>query len=166
MALIPAGYFNAVVAFGEIDSNEASGFIATGAGFLYGHPLDLDPADGERFYRTYLVTNRHVVEGAKDLAVRFNRTPGSDPEIIALPLLAGDGYVQWAVHPDGADVAVVGVSVSALNSMNLEFQVVPGDDNALSREQVRSLGLGEGNGVFVLGFPLGLEPLTKWFANP
>ena len=65
MALIPAGYLNAVVSLGTL----AESFHHAGTGFLYAHPLP--SRQGRTPYRGFLVTNRHVVaDGITH--VRFN----------------------------------------------------------------------------------------------
>ena len=153
MALIPPEYLNTVVALGNQSENDSIQYTATG--FLYGHPIGVDPSDGRQWYRTFLVTNRHVVEGANELVSRFNRPVEMPSKTYQIPLLASDGTRKWTVHPGGADIAVVPVSTRILNNQGIEFEVFQGDQHALSREKARNVGISEGDGVFILGFPLG-----------
>ena len=154
MALIPPQYLNTVVALGNSRDDGSADFNATG--FLYGHPAGLDPSDGQQWFRVFLVTNRHVIESADRFVARFDRSMTAESQIVPLPLTAPDGSALWTLHPDEADVAVIPIATSVLKEQSIEFAVFQRDRNALSREQAREGGLGEGNGVFVLGFPLGL----------
>ena len=154
MALIPPEYLNAVVAIGELTNNEPVEF--TGTGFLYGHPIGLDPSDGRQWFTVFLVTNRHVVESADGLVGRFNRSMNAEPQIVPLPVKAPDGSPLWTLHPNGEDVAVIPINTEALREQQIEFAVFQREENSLSRNQALEAGIGEGDGVFVLGFPLGL----------
>ena len=148
MALLPPSHLDAVVALGIPDSNGSIQYTATG--FLYGHPVG---ESGEE-YRIFLITNRHVVENIDILKARFNRPIGSDSEIYDIPLRGNDGSVLWTEHPS-SDVAVVQISPKKLKEDGIKFAWIPGD-RQLALEQARELQISEGDGVFVLGFPLGL----------
>ena len=161
MALFPPKYLDTVVALGQRDSSGELKFTATG--FLYGRPGDVDPSDGERWYQAFLVTNRHVVEGTDRLVARLNGPPGSAPEEFDLPPLAGANGATWTLHPRDADVAVITVSAPFLSDHNLQFRAFLGDENTISRSGASELGVGEGTGVFILGFPMGLVDADRNF---
>ena len=131
-------------------------FKAAGTGFLYGHPAGIDPADGQQWFRVFLVTNHHVIKSADSIVARFNLSANPASRLIPLSVPHGNSLTRWTVHPDGADVAVIPISASALEKEGIEFAVFQRDSNILFRQQVREYGIGEGNGVFALGFPLGL----------
>ena len=154
MALIPPEYLNAVVALGELTNNEPVEF--TGTGFLYGHPVGSDPSDGQIWFKVFLVTNHHVVDGAVGLVARFNRSMNTESQLVPLPLTAPDGSALWTLHPNGEDVAVIPINTRELSEQRIEFAVFQREKNGLSRAQALEAGIGEGDGVFVLGFPLGL----------
>ena len=100
MALIPTGYLKAVVSLGV--SNE-DGFAHHGTGFLYGHPIS---KEGNRTrYRSFLVTNKHVVDGGIS-HIRFNRVTDESLEIHPIASVATG---NWAVHSGGADLALTEV---------------------------------------------------------
>ena len=147
-ALLPPAYLDAVVALGIPASNGSIQYKATG--FLYGHPVG--ESGGE--YRIFLITNRHVVEHIDMLKARFNRPMGSDSKIYDVPLRGNDGSMLWTGHPS-SDVAAVLISPKQLEKDGIKFTWIPGD-RQLDFEQARELQISEGDGIFVLGFPLGL----------
>ena len=151
MTLIPPSYFNAIVAIGEETDN---GFRCGATGFLYGHPGDTND-DGSQLYYYTLITNRHVVD------------PGFSSNAIAKPVArlnlstgqASPPYSveNWVPHPGTLDVAVAPIDPQRIEELGVDYQLFSGDLNALTREQVeQEAGIREGNGVFVLGFPLEL----------
>ena len=148
MALLPPAYLDAVVALGIPDSNGSIQYKATG--FLYGHPVGESGGD----YRIFLITNRHVVEHIDMLKARFNRPMGSDSKIYNVRLRGNDGSMLWTGHPS-SDVAAVPILTKKLAEDGIKFAWIPGD-RQLDLEQARELQTSEGDGVFVLGFPLGL----------
>ena len=148
MTLLPPVYLDAVVALGIPASNGSIRYKATG--FLYGHPV----GESGRRYRIFLITNRHVVEDIDMLKARFNRPMGSDSKIYNVRLKGDDGSMLWTGHPS-SDVAVVPIATKLLEEDGIKFAWIPGD-RQLDLEQARELQISEGDGVFVLGFPLGL----------
>lgn len=161
MALFPPKYLDTVVALGRRDSSGALEFTATG--FLYGHPGDVDPSDGERWYQVFLVTNRHVAEGGDRLVARLNGPAGSAPEEIELPPLTGTHGTTWTLHPGGADVAVFKVSALLSSNHNPQYRAFQGDNHTIPRFRASELDIGEGTGVFILGFPMGLVGADRNF---
>ena len=105
----------------------------------------LRPGGRERF---------HVVEHIDMLKARFNRPMGSDSKIYDVPLRGNDGSMLWMGHPS-SDVAAVLIAPKQLEEDGIKFAWIPGD-RQLALEQARELQISEGDGVFVLGFPLGL----------
>lgn len=153
MALIPPKYLNAVVALGiPIEENEVR-YIATG--FLYNPPLRKRPYDREQHFEVFLVTNRHVVEGSDVIVARFNRPLNNPSQIFPIASKAEDGSAQWTTHPRGADVAVIPIPMEILEQYGIGVEVFQGNENVISREEA-SQRISEGDGVFVLGFPMGL----------
>ena len=148
MALLPPFYLDAVVALGIPDSNGSIQYTATG--FLYGHPVG---ESGDN-YTIFLITNHHVVKDIDILKARFNRPIGSESKIYDIPLRGNDGSALWTEHPN-SDVAVVQLLAKKLEEDGIKFAWIPGD-RQLALEQAKELQISEGDGVFVLGFPLGL----------
>ena len=158
MALIPPDFLNTVVALGVPLKDGSLEYYATG--FLYGHPTGTTDKKGAKQFRIYLVTNRHVFDKASEhltqLQARFNRPLGTGASIYALPLKQADGSGLWIVHPDpNADVAVLGINAKRLQADGIEYRFFFGDKHTFTLDQARASEVSEGDGVFVLGFPLG-----------
>lgn len=145
MALIPTGYLNAVVSLGK----NGESFRHVGTGFLYAHPLSEE--EGRTRYRAYLVTNQHVA--AKAIThVSFNGPEGELTEMAIGAVTTG----AWILHPKGADVAVTPLLKSKPLSKGrpiADVGMFVGDVGTTFGEGVQPI---EGDGVFAIGFPLGL----------
>ena len=160
MVLIPPRYLDCVVALGITDSSGT--FQTSGTGFLYGHPTGTEPDSGEQLYRVFLVSNRHVVEHAGRLEARLNRPIGAASE--TFPLYTGDVPAHWTFHNNNVDVAVTRVSTRVLNDAGIDVVFILGDKNTAFRDEAKESQIGEGDGVFVLGFPLGLAGVDRNYA--
>lgn len=150
MALIPVGYLKAVVSLGI---SEKDGFVHKGTAFLYSHPVSRE--DDRTGYYTFLVTNKHVLDAGIS-AIRFNRIADDCPEISSIAVPTS----EWAVHPR-ADAAAIPVSStgSIMDKRDLGYETFLGDVTTPTDEERQHIV--EGNGVFVLGFPLGLVGKTR-----
>ena len=158
MALIPPTFLNSVVALGSPSNDGTMQYTATG--FLYGYPSDEPDANKTPLYSIYLVTNRHVFQKAFDrgtnLQARFNKPAGSGTSVYPIPLKTSDGSASWSVHPDpNVDVAALGVKPGKLKQDGIEFSWFPSDTHTFTFEQAKACEVSEGDGIFVLGFPLG-----------
>lgn len=154
MALIPQHYPNCVVAIGEEGEEEGPSWIASG--FLYAQRLE--PGDeGQERYRAYLVTNRHVLEDHRRVLLRFNPEGDEPARVYPQDLYNDNGTQVWTPHPDGAiDVAVAAVNFDALKQAALAVDAFASDAHTLTRQEMLENEVVEGDGVFVLGFPMGL----------
>ncbi len=157
MALLPPAFLNSVVALGSPSNDGKMQYSATG--FVYGSPAGVNNENGQMTYRIYLVTNKHVFEntsGNNQLHVRFNRAVGAEPSIYSIPLKKTDGSTAWTLHPSSdVDVAVLGINYQTLKDDGIEYYSFYGDTDVFTLEQARESEVCEGDGVFVLGFPLG-----------
>ncbi len=167
-ALIPPSYLDCVVAIGRNVPVLVNGtpVIENGAvkiqwepiasGFLYGAPTG-EKDDKGKFYRVFLVTNRHVVQGQPELMLRFNPKESKPAREYGLHLSDGNGKATWFAPTDQQiDVAVVGVNMDVLRNDGIKAEFITGDDNSADVAKAKDLGVSEGDGVFVLGFPLQL----------
>ena len=153
MALIPPSFIDAVVAIGE-PQPDGTRWIASG--FLYGRYEGAADA-GQSYYRTYLVTNRHVFDGKTTVAVRFNPTDTERAREFVVPLQDDAGRNRWFAHPKPqVDVAVLPIIFDALKQQSLAVDFFRSNVSAIARAQMSELGVSEGDAVFVLGFPMAL----------
>lgn len=108
-------------------------------------------------YAVYLVTNRHVFDGVKTAVLRFNPEAAEPAKQYSVPLLTPDGPSAWVGHPDPeVDVVVLPVNAGALRNDGMKFHIFQDDEHAATRARMAELGVTEGDGVFALGFPMGL----------
>ena len=81
---------------------------------------------------------------------------GAGANVYPLPLREPDGSASWTVHPEAdVDVAVLGINPNKLKQDGIEYSWFQGDEHTFTLAQARTNGISEGDGVFVLGFPLG-----------
>lgn len=147
MALIPSGYLNAVLSLGA--HGNSSSFKHKGTGFLYAHPLQ--KVGDCTSYRHFLVTNRHVAE-SPITHVRFNH-PADGLKVEPLEAIAASG---WTFHPKGSDIAVALLDPDSSDLAGrslLNADIFIGDVGTTFGERIEPV---EGDGVFLIGFPLGL----------
>jgi S1-C subfamily serine protease len=157
VALLPPGFLKRVVAIGAADDADNQHWI--GSGFLYGRRAETD----ESLTFVYLITNRHVLTavGSDKFVhpiVRANPKDKLDAsKVFALPLKSGNRDL-WIAHPDpDVDLAATLVNVGSLvQEHGIDLGWFDGPNDALNQTQMADAGLSEGDGVFVLGFPLGL----------
>ena len=179
-ALMPPYFMFCVVALGgpvpEIRDNSLVGYkwSTVGTGFFYGHltKAEVDPL--RRQYKVYLVTAKHVVDGwntlqatmqsrglnPSELMIRVNPVSVmSQPIDISLSDVRDTGSPDWIDNPDGKDISVLAVNIDRLQP---QFNVAyfPDDVVAADRQKLKDLSVSAGDGVFVLGFPMGLTGNT------
>lgn len=153
MALIPPRFINCVVAIGT-KQNDKIKWIATG--FLVGRHYEADQ------YHYFIVTNKHVLESKKDtirenIIVRFNSKSESEPaKDYFIPLDASEG-TKWAVHPT-ADVGVIFINANVLVSDGRVFDAFSNKKDLLSTKEMESEGVSVGDFIYILGYPLSVDP--------
>lgn len=154
MGLIPSLFLDAVVAVALPDESGKPRYCATG--FLYGELIrQVSPGVGS--YQVFLVTNRHVVDGERVAWLRFNPDGEKPAREYRLELYDSQERPLWFQHPDDLiDVAVVRITAQRLKDDGIRFDVFLSDIHVLGRQRAQQAGVTEGDGVFVLGFPLGL----------
>ena len=153
MALMPPEFLDCVVAIGYLQADGSSHWAATG--FFFGQLLRQPGPEGKR-YRVFLVTNRHVLEDQRIVRLRLNPQSDKPAQSFDLDLATDENGPGWLAHPDPeVDVAAARVSTRFLTDQSIQFGWFENDIHALDRSQARECGVSEGDGVFVLGFPLG-----------
>ena len=175
-ALVPPYFMFCVVALGgptpEIRDNSLVGYrwSTVGTGFFYGHLTKAHVDPFKRQYNVYLVTAKHVVDGwntlqatiqsrgliPSELMIRVNPVSVmSQPTDISLSQVTETWSPGWTDNPDGKDISVLSVNIDKLQP---QFNVAyfPDDVVAAGRGKLMELTVSAGDGIFVLGFPVGL----------
>jgi hypothetical protein len=131
-------------------------FSGTGTAFLFGH-------EHRGGYYVFLVTNKHVVQGATSGKFFFTRRDGPDP--LAGPLvgerwevLVNDFEAEWHGHPDPAiDITImpIGGIINSFASLNQYIYAKGIDQNWIpTPEQYEDLDAIEE--VIFIGYPNGI----------
>jgi S1-C subfamily serine protease len=164
-ALLPPMFVNCVVAIGSVQVDPAlqpprPTWRTEGTGFFYGYLVQGGADITKHQYETYLVTAKHVVLGHQggDLHIRVNPTEAASAgEDFTVPTVPAQGQGTWFYHPDPAiDVAVVRVNISALRDRGFQSDFFANDVHVANVAKLKELDVAAGDGVFVLGFPMGM----------
>lgn len=149
MSLIPDFYLKTVVAIGERRGSET---FWVGTGFFVMKEV------GEGKYQPFMVTNKHVLKGKEKLVLRFKKKSSNKLITEDVPIVE-KGRCLYSVHPDpNVDVAVVLLVGRYFEKNGLEligFNVFNPNQALTSSEYIKEGG-GEGCGIFMLGYPMGL----------
>jgi hypothetical protein len=156
MALIPPHYLDCVVAIGadERSHQEAGTDNITwiGTGFLVGRFFKQE-GDSTR-YHVFLVTNKHVFSDRQSIILQFN--PSNEQAVKTYHVKLTDGEkVLWTGHPT-ADAAVALMDPHILKKDERRYNVFRSDQDFVNIDKMASLGISEGDFVYILGYPLGL----------
>ena len=127
-------------------------------GFLYGYPSRKKQSDENSDFRLWLVTCAHVIEtvmnlGHENILVRMNKSIHGEMKTFNIPLNDGQNYA-WHFHPN-MDVAVIASSPDDFESKGVDWEIFASGRNSLTKDECVQFGLSEGDGVFILGFPVG-----------
>ena len=172
--LIPPFFIDCVAALGNFRAIPQPGeqpskkqWTTTGTGFFYGDCINPKESDlNKHQYRTYLVTAKHVIQShidkSIDIRVRLNSKDASEPvQDIELPRTVG-GAGQWYFHPNiKIDVAVIAVNWDYLIEHKIEPMFFTNDNSAASRAKLKDREVAAGDGIYVLGFPMGLTGVQR-----
>jgi S1-C subfamily serine protease len=161
-AEIPAFFVDSVVALGQNispGSGQPPQWQTEASGFLYGYAVDNETDVTKHNYQPYLVTNRHVLAGRTSISVKVNAERESDPvREIVVNLTDEHGASIVISHPDPSiDVSVIKVSGPFLRAEHLKANFFANDKHAADRAKMKELGTSIGDGLFVLGFPMGIS---------
>lgn len=150
MSLIPSRFLDSVVAIGRRQPDSSIQYRATG--FVYSASAGLDE-EGHKLARTFIVTNRHVIDGAGELYSRQSHPSG-------VHIVSESLEENWVVHPNSdVDVAVLpilSVRIPNPSGTSIGQYMFYDDTNTLLRDRLIDMEFREGNEVFVLGFPLAM----------
>jgi S1-C subfamily serine protease len=153
LGLIPPFFFDCTVAIGVYDSSHE--FQGIASGFLYGDFVE--KKEDKSVYKVFLVTNRHVLENRKEVVVRFNPVKSDEDARDYNLVLEENGKPLWLVHPNkDVDIAAIRVNYTLLMEQKIQAAFFYSDKHVADIQKMNELGLMEGDGVYVLGFPLGI----------
>ena len=127
-------------------------WVATG--FLFGYRNNKFEADK---YNVYIVTNRHVFKNKNKVNLLFNPQDGKPAQSFTLDLEEGEKKL-YSEHPDPkVDIAVALINLDVLNKNNIKYDCFLCDKETYCIEELKdSLQSTEGDGVYALGYPMGL----------
>ena len=153
MALIPPFYLNCVVSIGiDTPQNE---LLWIGTGFIVGRPID-NGGDDDKRYHTFLVTNKHVLQEKKKIFLRFNTIEGSQVKDYPVELEPKNEPIWVGHNSKDIDVAAFNINPEVLKNDSVAYAFFHLDKHALSVSEMQKNNLSEGDGLFVLGFPMGI----------
>lgn len=79
-----------------------------------------------------------------------------------LPMKAPTKDKRWFSHEDPKiDLAIVPINTNVLKKEKIKFSFFLSDQHVLYREKAKEDGVSEGDGAFVLGFPMGLVGASR-----
>src|SRR5450759_912097 len=165
-AQIPPFFIDSVVALGRstvrVPGQEPE-WAAEASGFLFGDPVDNQTDRAKHQYRIFLVTNRHVIANHDSITMRINAQKSGDPvQDLPLPLKNSDGSDAWFSHPNPSiDISVIVLNPQYLQEHGLATSFFAADQHAADKAKLKDIEMSVGEGVFVLGFPMGLSGSAK-----
>jgi len=120
-----------------------------GTGFIYGVASEYDP----KAFFPYLVTNKHVIEGATGdrVFVQVNKKDGGS-EALDIDIS------HWTFHRDGDDLAIVPVRVLPRDIYEYDFIR---DDLSIDNEFIEQYDIGAGDDVFMVGRFTAIDQFKK-----
>lgn len=159
MTLLPPFFLDTVVAIGRFDAT-ANRTDWLGSGFLL---ADVVQRDGDQAHiRLYLVTNSHIASGLAQARIRFNLKAAEPAREFELDFPPDQQGTLWFTHPNPKiDVAVVPINTQLLRDQGVRMAYFLSDQHVLNLKDAAELGVAEGDGVYVLGFPLGMVGETR-----
>jgi hypothetical protein len=83
----------------------------------------------------------------------------SPPTDISLSQVKETWSLGWTDNPDGKDISVLSLDIDKLRS-RFNVAYFPDDVVAADRQKLKELAVSAGDGIFVLGFPMGLTGNT------
>ena len=160
-AQIPPFFVDSVVALGRYEARlpgQPAEWVTEASGFLYGFAVDQEADQAKHMYNIYLVTNRHVLANHSQVAVRFNPAKITDlVKEVSIALKDEHGNELWISHPNPSiDISVVRLNPTWLHEQALQSAFFANDKHAADKAKLKEIGISVGDGVFVLGFPMGL----------
>lgn len=160
MTLLPPKYLDNVISLGDKLPDGKTLWCASG--FLYGYFLKQE--NDLSHYLVFLVTNRHVFENKKNIIVRINKIDSHESKEYLIELINKDGKRNWFVDEDpDIDYAILNILPTKLHEDKIKLSYFRNNIDIVKTNNYFDLGISEGDSVFILGFPLGLnDPIVNF----
>lgn len=164
MALFPPHWLDCVVALGEADATMEDGVRWIATGFFYVHVTE---RDGDHVTgKAFLVTAHHVLGDRAALLLRVNPSAAEPARTFRVALrhessrggveeAEAEGPLWFRPDDEDLDVAIIPVDLGLLRDQGMRAATFFSDTDVARRDQLAAEGVSEGDGVFVLGFPMG-----------
>ena len=151
MALLPPEFLRCVVGTqarvpGTIDVEQ----LGTGLIFLQ------DNVQSEEQARRFLITNRHLVDGYDSVTLVMDGDDEFSAPTLRIDLT--DGSRKLIRNPGGLDLVAIPLDEGALNREMRGVRPIR-ETECLTAEMVQDIGVAEGDGIFIVTLPAGLEGL-------
>lgn len=150
MASLPTAALNSVVAVGTKDRDDPNAETTPiGTGFMYGAPAD-EPGK----VRPFLVTNSHVLNATEGhIVIKIKGRNNQPAPEFGLDIRNTPEIVT--TRQDGLDIAVTPIPTVVWEYLPAENAFVLEDD-LLSIAKANEVGIGEGDSILAVGFPMGI----------
>ena len=132
-----------------------------GTGFLVGYHDDSMQV-GQ--YDIYIVSNKHVFSGNRSVYLKFNPHGGQPAKDYKLDLVDASGKILYKQHfASNVDVAVEIINVQLLEKDGIDVSYFILGSESFSISELKDIEVSEGDGVFVLGYPMGNIGSTRQY---
>jgi len=159
MALIPPFFLDCVVAIGVMGEKQKQWI---GTGFIVGRPIDIN-AD-EKKYHTFIVTNKHVLKNHQHVILKFNSLNENSAIDYPVDLRPNNESISVGHPSDNVDIAVFNINPKVLKNDSAQFGFFKLDKDVIPISEMKNIGVSEGDGIFVMGFPMGIVAPEKKYA--
>ena len=148
MALLPPKFLRSVVAIGtEVSDIPETQWIGTGFVYGAGSTTSVDKT------KPFLVTNVHVIAEEELIVLKMNRESGFPA--VEFEVNLQEVQDQLTCHPAGLDLVVLPLDAEKLSKDMVATYAIQ-EIESLSLERAKEIQVAEGDGIFTIGFPLGL----------
>lgn len=132
---------------------------------MYGLLSGKTDKDGSALYQVFLISNKHVFEGKREIWLKLNSVDGSASKDYRAEMVAKNGRKLWIGHPDtDVDVAALWLNAGFLRQQEKrQFSFFLAESQVLTAEKLADTAIAEGDGVFLLGFPMGMVDKVRQY---
>lgn len=104
--------------------------------------------------RLYLITNKHVVQQRTEILVRLRDSQGTPMCSDGTVVLYDPNGARFSAHPNpNVDIVAISIDSRVQKSGRLGFNL---GSEMMTLQEMKSSGVGEGDVVYSLGFPMGI----------